>query len=541
MERLRRARAGAVPGDQPFALVQQQEGALVITAVNQEAARQGVRAGACLADARACIPLLLSAPSELEADREALHRLALWCGRYGPRLNLDGDDGLWIDVTGVSHLFGGEAALLQDLVRRLGDFGVSASLGLGDTLGAAWALARYQSAASASASAGASAGAEARDNGAGQDAQGQGVHDRGAFRQKIAPAGETRDALAHLPVEGLRLEVKTLRLLRRLGLRRIGQLYDLPRVSLKRRFPSREVSEAVLRRLDQMLGVLPEPGKPLMPVPRFLARQMFSEPLITSDGLEVVLEVLAQQLCAKLARAHSGALRAVLALYRTDAQAICIEIGLSVASRTPSHFLQLFKAKLDGVDVGFGIDAISLGALAVEKLAPAQAGLEERADRTAPDELVDRLVNRLGRFRVFGLRPQQSHLPERSARRGRALGENDDWVEARQALPDRPLPLLLLPRPEPIAVIAEVPEGPPQRFRWRRCLRRIVRAEGPERIAPEWWTCLENRDGAARDYYRIEDEEGSRFWVFREGKYGSEILEGGMHEGPQWYLHGFFA
>lgn len=505
-----------------------------------------MRAGSRLADARAVLPKLKSVPSEPEADNRALTRLGLWCGRYGLRLNIDEGDGLWIDVTGVPHLFGGEAALLQDLVFRLAGFGVRASVGLADTLGAAWALARYGENAGRAASMEQNVSWEASV---------------AAFDKSIAPKDGTRFAMAHLPVEGLRLETGTLRLLHRLGLRRIGQLYDVPRVSLKRRFASRQVSEAVLMRLDQMLGVLPEPLKPLLPVPSFQVRQIFPEPLITSEALKAVLGKLLYELCHELSEAHKGALRAVLIIYRTDAQALRIEIGLSALSRTPSHFLQLFLAKLEAVDVGFGIDALGLGACAVERLDPQQEGLGgEPVHSTPSDELVDRLANRLGCRRIFQLMPQQSYWPERAevpvcARVLDAdrLALNDEWCLASR-------PPFLLPCPELIAVVAEVPDGPPKRFRWRHCLRRVARSEGPERIAPEWWLELEKRSQAlmgrghanvgtslmsqvalARDYYCIEDEDGGRYWVFREGGYSDAPLGEVEHKGPQWYLHGLFA
>jgi protein ImuB len=502
IERLARVTPAAVPDDKPLALVETGSHGIRITAVNARAAVEGARVGQALADARAALPALLSRPAEPRRDRAALLRLARWCGRYGPNRNIDGADGLWIDVTGVAHLYGGEAELLQDLCARLSGFGLAVRAGLADTLGAAHALARF------------------------------------ARSPAIAPPGETPALLAPLPVAALRLAPATEKLLRRLGLKGIGQLYALPRAALNRRFRSAQAAEAVLTRLDQALGVRSEPVRPLAEPPALFVQRPFADPLIASAGLEAETARLCDELCAVLDARGLGARQVSLSLYRADGTVAEVQAGMSFACRAPDHLLGLLSEKLAEIDAGFGVDALALAAVQVERRVAEQAGLTGRLDAARdPARLVDRLTNRLGADRVVRAEPRASHIPERTQACVPALGEKN---RARQPAVwpagGLPRPAFLLARPEPIAVIAEIPEGPPARFTWRRVERRVKRAQGPQRIAPEWWGEIgTQKKSRTRDYYRLEDEEGAGYWVFRAGLYGAE--EGA----PAWFLHGLYA
>ena len=520
IERMKWAGPGAVPDDRPFVLVESVQSALLITAFNRVAHAAGLRAGMRLGDARAMLLHLESAPADATGDARALRELALWCERYGPRRNVDGADGLWIEVTGVGHLFGGEAGLLRDLIARFAGLGLTAWPALADTPGAAWALARFGP--------------------------------REGLAGRIAPAGAPHTTLAALPVEGLRLDAGTLALLRRLGLGRIGQLYDLARVGLGRRFASREQHQAVLVRLDQLLGERPEPLRAIMPAPVFSVRRAFMEPLISSEALETVLGVLADELCDRLARARQGAWRCELAIQRTDASVSSLTIAMSAPSRDPGHFIRLFREKLDRLDAGFGIESMRLCAPASEPLAAGQGPLvgdgrdAARTARADRDLLVDRLRNRLGSGRVFYPGLGASHIPERAGvrlacARARAGKARDRDAGDPPRPPHAVRPPLLLPAPEPIEVLAEVPEGAPVKVCWRRVVRGIARSEGPERIAPEWWRAIDGgKRRATRDYYHLEDDQGARYWVFREGLYG-DAEDGDGEDRPRWYMHGFFC
>ena len=424
--------------------------------------------------------------------------MARWASRYSPTLNVDGDDGLWLDITGVPHLFGGESALLADLATRLARAGFTARLGLAETLGGAHALARFAKTSPC-----------------------------------IVPDGKLRATLATLPVEALRLEPETAHLLRRLGLKRIGQLYDLPRASLERRFHAKEAAEAVLRRLDQALGSRAEKREVLLPVPDFVVRLPFAEPLITHDGVMAGLDHLAGELCRALARAGRGARRVVLWAARTDGSSTAVEAGLSAPSREAAHLVRLLKDKIETIDMGFGVDLMALAALATEQLSRTQTSLTETDEANGPEVLIDALANRLGIGAVRRLFSRASHMPERAQSLRSAFAGVPAWTG--DAPPKPPPPFLLLAKPEPLTVLAEIPEGPPARFTWRRVSRRVVKAEGPERIAPEWWRALLSKP-RPRDYYRIEDEDGCRYWVFREGLYQESA-----DEPPCWFLHGVFA
>jgi protein ImuB len=511
IERLKRERAekGEAPllDDRPFALVGSEERGLLLTAVNAASLNEGLGEGFGLADARAICPHLLTAPAAPKKDEAALLTLARWASaRYSPTLNRDGDDGLWLDVTGVPHLFGGEAILLADMAARLARAGFSARLAVADTLGGAHALARYA-----------------------------------PNSPTIVPRGKIGEALRSLPVEALRLEPEIALLLRRLGLKRIGQLYDLPRASLERRFHSKDVAGAVLLRLDQALGLREEPRVPLRPAPDFAARLPFPEPLVSHDGVAGALAYLAAELCLTLARACRGARRVALWVCRADGSSTVIETGLSTPSRKPEHLLRLLKDKIETIDVGFGVDLIALAALATDRLAPAQTTLAESEGEAEPESLIDCLANRLGGRAVRRLVPKASHIPELAQALRSAFAGPSFWPEQASAKPPRPP--LLFPRPEPVAVLAEIPEGPPACFTWRHMTRRVVKSEGPERIAPEWWRApksspvrKEKQRARPRDYYRIEDEDGHRYWIFRDGLYQESELSV-----PSWYLHGIYG
>lgn len=472
----------------------------MLHAVNAAAEKAGVHAGMALADARALLPTLATRPADPGGDVAALEKLARWCGRWSPWVNVGGADGILIDATGCAHLFAGEDAMLDDIVSRLTDMGIEACAAIADTPGAAHAMARYG-------------------------------------KTRIMPLGEGRAALAPLPVAALRIDEDAAATLRRLGLKRIGDLYDLPRVVLARRFGpgSAKTVTAVLHRLDQALGTVFEPVEPMLPVPVWRVRRAFAEPVTEAGALETLLTPLFAELAERLAAEGEGARRLSVTAFRVDGASLRLAAGTNAPSRDSAHFVRLFKERLPEVDPGFGIDCLMVAADVVTPFKDTQADFDGRAARElALSELVDRLALRLGAAHVGHARPQESHLPERAERRVAGFAE-PAWAAVARP-PGSPRPLRLLPRPEPVEVMAEVPEGPPLAFRWRRVRHRVARAEGPERIAPEWWRD-EGARARARDYYRVEDSEGRRFWLFRAGLYGEEAERGA----PRWFLHGLFA
>ena len=488
----------------PFALSAKEGQRLVIAAANRPAVEAGIAPGMGVADALAILPSLNTHPAQPERDRRALHDLARWCVRYTPWANTDGADGLWLDITGTAHLFGGEVTMLRRITADLAKLGFTGSVGAAGTPGAAWALARYGPS--------------------------------GSVQKRIAPAGERLDTmLRDLPVEALRLDPQPAALLRRLGLRTIGDVLPIPRASLARRFQSSAQSESVLTRLDQALGLKGEPISPLGPPPVFEARRNFAEPCLAREGLPPILRALLDDLCAQMEREGQGARRITLTACHTDGRISRRRIGTARPSRDPDHLARLFRQPLESLDPDFGIDLFILSAERTEPLGPHQAVLENKTSTNEAElaQLIDRLSNRLGAHNIHWLAPLESHLPE-NAQTQRPADSDPPSTGWPDHMPPRPL--RLLDRPEPIEAVAEVPDGPPLLFRWRRVLRRVARARGPERIAPEWWNAS-GPSARPRDYYDIEDTSGRRYWVFREGQYH----ETGDGPPPRWYLHGLFA
>jgi len=488
------------PEGAPFALVERTARGLALSALNGPARALGLAMGQSHADACAAVPHLSSAPAEPDADRKALRRLALWAERFSPLVAIDetfpGQEGLILDMTGGAHLFGGEPALLADLQGRLARARIPARCAMADTAGAAWALARFS-----------------------------------GDPQAIAAQGQTRDALCALPVAALRLEPQAVGLLARLGLKRIGELYALPRAGLARRFQG-EMGLAVVERLDQALGVTPEPLIPHRPAPRYRIAQMFAEPMMDALGAAHWLPALADGLVRRLEQDGKGARRVRLTAFRVDGRTTSIDARLSAPSVNPAHIIRLLKERgLERLDLGFGADALMLSAPVAEALT-ARQGEMEGADQAAADALaglVDRLEARLGEGAVLVPRLHQSWLPERAAR-----WEKPGGVLRITPQRDAMRPLLMFDPPEFVEAIAELPDAAPARFTWRRVSHRVVKAAGPERLSPEWWRGAQAR---TRDYYRVEDEAGRGYWLFREGLYGRESAD----KAPTWRLHGVFA
>ncbi len=487
--------------------------------MNAAAERGGLEPGLPLAEARALLPGLVTVPHAPQADARALAALAAWCARYTPWTAPDsehdaglsvwggpfsGGAGVLLDVTGCAHLFGGERALLEDLQARLAGFGYTARAALADTIGCAWAMARHAA-----------------------------TTDHPCV---VVMPGHQRAALAPLPPRALRLLPKTVELMDRLGLRRVEDLYPLNAAVMTPRFGALAV-----RRLAQALGQEAEALSPQSPPAAWLSRQLFAEPVSDPEDIGRAVTLLLAHLCGELARAGRGARQLELTAYRSDGSLQRLTLGTSRPSRDAKHLRRLFTEKLPRLDPGFGIEVMTLGATLTAKLADQQMTLSheggtagQAAAEGAKDipELVDRLAGRLGNGAVRAPRMVESHVPERAFALAPAGGDdandtraNDDW----QKTPHPKLrPLRLLARPEPVEALSLLPDYPPAQFRWRRVLHQVVRAEGPERLLGEWWRTDEEESAAPpRDYFRVEDADGRRYWLYRAA--------------GDWYLHGLFG
>jgi protein ImuB len=497
-------RSSDLPPDAPVVLTVEGTHGLIIHAVTRCAAERGASAGARLTDARALDPALVAIPADPEGDAALVQQLAKWSGRWSPLVEVDGPDGLRLDVTGVAHLFGGERELAHDVQRCFAQAGLTAKVAIGPTAAAAWALAHH------------------------------------------APCicrGDVEARLARLHVAALRLDPDTVRTLERLGLKTIGALIEVPRLALARRFGG---AENVVDALDRALGRKPEPltAASADPSPRALLK--LEEPATHPEAASQALERLIPSLVGELQERHLGARRLSLIGYRVDGSTGVASAATSIASREPKHLQRLLADKAAALNPEFGFDAFALQADWTETLGAAQESLvEEPSSELELARLVDRLTVKLGSRVVRQPQAEESHLPERASGWAPALsslrgasatkqssGANLDCFAALAMTMGRPQ--RLLDRPEAIDVIYATPEGTPRRFVWRRAVHDITRAEGPERIAPEWWR--QPSSARLRDYYRIEDASGRRYWIYREGLIGD-----GRGGAPNWFIHGLFG
>ena len=526
------AKSADYPPDAPIVLTVEGAHGPVIHAVTRAAADRGARVGSRLTDARALDPALIAIPADPEGDAALVERLARWAGRWSPLVEVDGDPstslgtgGLRLDVTGVAHLFGDERGLAHDICRRFAAIGLTVRLAIAPTAAAAWALAHHS---------------------------------------PCICSDDAIEKLAPLPVSALRLDPDTVRTLERLGLKTIGALIGVPRLALARRFRG---AEDVVETLDRMLGRKAETLTAVAAELPPRAALRLEEPATHPEAASQALERLIPDIVRQLQERHLGARRLSLTGYRVDGSIAVASVATTIPSREPKHLTRLLSNKAAALDPEFGFDAFALAANWTEDLRAAQGSLvEEPSGEREVARLVDRLTVKLGPRRVRRPFPRESHLPEGASgwvaavqsslraqlvgrgtisRRGNGGGVKDaDANDPSTMLRMVPLPTpsaqggtrpqRLLDRPEAIDVIYATPEGMPRRFVWRRAVHDIARAEGPERIAPEWWRSPSS--ARLRDYYRVEDATGRRYWIYREGLIGDG--RGGL---PGWFIHGLFG
>ncbi len=502
-DRVRRLREVAAP----LVIYGKRGNAEMLTAVDEAAERLGLHAGLGLAQARAMYPAIEALPEDAEADTALLDSIADWCLRYTPLVACDASDGLLLDIGGCAHLYGGEQKLVADLGQRLARTGFAYRVAIAGTIGAAHAAARFGNPAA-------------------------------------YITGEERDIMNPLPLAALRLKPATVASLARVGLKRVGDIIDLPRSPLTARF-----GDALMRQLDRALGAEHEPLSPRLPVAPYVAEQRFHDPIAREEDVLGTVEKLAARLGVTLERRGDGARRIELTLFRTDGAVRRIAVGCAMPLRDAHDIRVLFSERLaalaDAVDPGFGFDMARLSVLTAELCPPEQIGIGGEEEAGEMVRLVDRLSARLGATRVRRPVAQDSHIPELAATTLPAQTANNGdhgWDAFRRHRAEAsltPRPLRLLTHPEPIEALAEVPDGPPLRFKWRRVFHDVIAAEGPERIEGAWWS---DHGGAARDYFRVEDKAGLRFWLYRSGLY-RDLVRGELPNAapPSWFLHGTFA
>lgn len=530
-ERLLRRAVG--PGTRPFAVVETEAQREILVSLSPEAAAAGLMRGQTLREARALCPDLATMPRNPAAEAAFLNALARWAGRFSPLVGLCGEEGLVLDITGCAHLFGGEAAMAETALQEAAGLGLSARCGLADTVGAAWALARFSGQAAAPGRSGDAIDQEARATRS--RAARRGPWERGgapssfagiaAGAARIAPPGQVHGALAPLPVAALRLSPTMAEDLGRLGLRHVGDLMGQPRAALARRF-----GPGLMLRLDQALGLVPEPVSPVPPQARLATRISLPEPIGLAEDLRAGFVRLVARLCTLLQDRGRGARVLRLEVFRADGTMQVAVLRLTRPADRPEAILPLLEMKADGIEAGFGIDMLRLEAVVAEPVAPRQIRTPEgpgQGSEAALCDLVTRLGARIGLEAITRLHPAESLIPEKSA-----LILPVAWsgpAPAPWPLPALPRPLMLWP---PEAVMRRAGGRPCGAFRWRGREHEVADALGPERIAPEWWLDEPEWRTGLRDYWQVLTTRGERLWLYEA--HGA-ALSGG------WFCQGRFG
>jgi protein ImuB len=471
----------------PFVISRPERGRVVVVQANRVAEESGITIGMALPDARALLPQIANFDEKPGFALQLLDQLADWAIRYTPGVQVTDDDGLMLDITGCAHLRGGEHPCLRDIIVRLRSAGIEARGAMADTMGAAWAVARY------------------------------------GREKPLIESGAQADAIANLPPAALRISETTVQRLTQLGIRRIGDLQKLPRASLNRRF-----GPELTLRLCQALGEVQEAFAPKRLQDPYHERLKISDGVATAEGIAQALRHLLAKLCDRLTSENKGVRSLQFECHRLDGVRQELTIGTNRPVRDAAHLFKLFENKLDSIEPALGIEVFTISANGVEELPAAQEAMigQTPALDDAFPELVDRFSNRLGAKALSRYLPQEHHAPERSVKRTTNFSD----VPATSWDTGRLRPIRLVSPPEPVEVTAPVPDYPPMFFRHQGKMHRVRKADGPERIEREWW--LES--GEARDYFRVENEQGARFWLYRSGHYRDG-------EPARWFLHGYFA
>lgn len=537
-ERLLRMERGTF--DAPLAVLRDTGQMQVISSMNARAEAEGLMLDQPLRDAQAVCPQLITRLRNVQAEAAFLKVLRRWAGKFSPWVAEAPPDGLAIDLTGCAHLFGGEQGLLTQVAQDCGDLGLTVRAGVADTLGAAWALARFAT----------QPGAAVHRSGDDIQQEARATRSRAVKRRhwtrggtpppvaasladvgRIAPPGQAHSALADLPVAGLRLEADTQAELARLGLRKIGDLTGQPRAALARRF-----GKGLVLRLDQALGSAPEPVSPAAVEPSFAVRMTLPEPIGLEEDVWAAIDRFLPPLCERLRKKGKGARVLRLQLFRTDQTMQSIEVGLARASDEPDRLRPLLRMKLDDIDAGFGIDMLRLEVLRLETmharhtaghLEARQAAKKRLSEAHVIDDLVGRIGARVGLEQITRRHPGASHIPEKAAQVQHAAWSepwSQEWPKPTVARP------LLMWRPEPV-MAPDVPRLPEQ-FRWRGRDMVATYAAGPERIAPEWWLDEPDWRSGVRDYWRVTCASGEKLWLY--------FAHGGTMSAG-WFCQGSFA
>ncbi len=473
----------------PFILSTPSNGRLVITALNPVASSLGLEKGMSLADARALIPSLEVLDNIPHLEGKLLNRFAHWAIRFTPVVSIDPPDGLILDITGCTHLWGGEKSYVNEITSKIQTLGYHVKTAIADTIGASWALAHY------------------------------------ARPSQIIENDLYSENMMSLPPESMRLEPSITERLHKLGLKEIRDLLNLTRSSLKRRF-----GDTLIKRLNQGFGIEAEIIPFIVPVEPYEERLSSMEPIQTRKGIEIALQKLLETICHRLTMEQKGLRKCMFRCYREDGKTSEIAISTNSPSHHAEHLFKLFENDISTIRPGTGIEVFSVSAVVVEDLPSGQEKIWESAGGGLHDQRVSELYDRLMASRdvvaISRFLPAEHHLPEKSYKAAGSLSEQT--THAWKSNPARPL--YVLSPPELIEVTAPIPDYPPMFFNYQGKRHKIIKADGPERVEQEWWI----QRGRHRDYYAVEDEEGKRYWLFRSGHYDEQKTY-------KWFIHGLFS
>lgn len=462
-------------------------GRIMLTATSVEAEKQGIYTHSILADAKAIIPNILTFEDQENLAKKLLNRIARWAIRYSPLVAIDLPDGIILDASGCTHLWGGEDKYLRDILARLRASGYNCMAAISDTIGTSWAVARF------------------------------------GKKSSIIIKGGQYNTLINLPPISLRITEELNQRLLKLGFDQVGKFIQLPASMLRRRF-----GQAFITRLGQALGTEEENIKPITIIPAYEERLPCMEPIRTKPAIEIAIQKLLEALCGRLAKEGLGIRSAELRGYRLDGRLTQVQIGTNRPTHQISHLTKLFELRINQIEPALGIELFIMTATKTEPVLIHHEQLWNRKPGLADQSLsllLDRLAGKIGPQSIRRYLPQANHWPERSLRPALSLEERTEttWQKA------NPRPMELLKKPEPVQVTAPIPDYPPMNFRYKDELHVVKKADGPERIEREWWM----ETGEHRDYYILEDELGRRYWIFRSGHYNQER--------SSWFIHGFFA
>jgi len=471
----------------PVVVFSVSRGRMVITAVNNIAAQKGIAVGQVLADAKAIVPNIHVEGDQPDFFDSLLKKFAEWFIRYSPLVAADAPDGVMIDATGCAHLWGGEQEYLDDITTRLKALGYTAKVCMAGTIGAAWAISRYGT-------------------------------------QQIIPGGHEVTALSPLPPMALRIDALVCDKLHKLGLYETRLFLQMPAKVLRRRF-----GDHFILRLQQAMGYQNEAITPVVIASTFTERLYCFDPIVTRPGIEIAVKKVLDTLCERLKKEQKGIRTAVLKIFGIEGNTQQLEIGTNRATSDAVHIFKLFELKFETIAPGPGIELFVLEVPRFDEHIATQENMwsvEGSLDTPAVSLLLDRVANKIGEDTIRRYLPDAHYWPERSVKKATSLSQQPtiDWDTQKTR------PVKILRKPEPITVAAPVPDYPPILFRHQGKVHKIMKADGPERIEPEWWL----QEGLHRDYFYVEDEEGSRYWIYRSGHYHNE-------QPVEWFLHGYCA